>query len=84
MVFDEPDPLDFEEYLDQMDSERKKMLEDVALSLRAKIELETAREYYGQGFRSGLKIGVGVTSLLTFVPLLVILILYYGFNWSLT
>ena len=45
MVFDEPDPLDFEEYLDQMDSERKKMLEDVALSLRAKVELETARTY---------------------------------------
>jgi len=84
MVLDEPDPLDFEEYLDRMDSERKKMLEDVALSLRAKVELEVAREYYGQGFRSGLKIGVAVTSLLTFVPLLVILILYYGFNWSLT
>lgn len=85
MVFDEPDPLDFEEYLDQMDSERKKMLEDVALSLRAKIELETAREYYGQGFRSGLKLGIaGTTFVLTFVPFLVILVLYYGFNWSLT
>jgi hypothetical protein len=56
-MLDEPDPLDFDEYLERMDDERKKYLEEVALSLRAKIELETAKTYFGQGFRKGFLTG---------------------------
>lgn len=66
-MLDEPDPLDYDEYLAQMDSERKKYLEEVALSLRAKIELETAKTYFGQGFRKGFLTGSTITFALTFV-----------------
>lgn len=78
-MLDEPDPLDFEEYLERMDSERKKYLEEVALSLRAKVELETAKTYFGQGFRKGFLTGALGTILLTFVAGLVYyLIMTYG------
>lgn len=80
-MLDEPDPLDFEEYLDRMDEERKKMLEDVALSLRAKVELETAREYFSQGFRKGIKIGALTSFLLTSMAFLVYYVLYLV-TWS--
>jgi hypothetical protein len=66
-MLDEPDPLDFDEYLERMDSERKKYLEEVALSLRAKVELETAKKYFGQGFRKGFLTGSLNTIALTFV-----------------
>ena len=66
-MLDEPDPLDFDEYLERMDSDRKKYLEEVALSLRAKVELETAKTYFGQGFRKGFLTGSLSTITLTFV-----------------
>jgi hypothetical protein len=70
-MLDEPDPLDFDEYLERMDDERKKYLEEVALSLRAKIELETAKTYFGQGFRKGFLTGSLNTIALTFVAIAV-------------
>ena len=76
-MLDEPDPLDFEEYLERMDSERKKYLEDVALSLRAKVELETAKTYFGQGFRKGLLTGILSTFTLTFAVGLVYYLVEY-------
>lgn len=70
-MLDEPDPLDFDEYLERMDDERKKYLEEVALSLRAKVELETAKTYFGQGFRKGFLVGALNTIALTFVAIAV-------------
>ena len=76
-MLDEPDPLDFDEYLEQMDSERKKYLEEVALSLRAKVELETAKTYFSQGFRKGFLAGsLNTIVFCALVSLLVILFVY--------
>jgi len=81
-MLDEPDPLDFEEYLERMDSERKKLLEEVALSLRAKVELETAKTYFGQGFRKGFLTGSISTIAFTFAAGLVYYLVEYLLNRS--
>ena len=80
-MLDEPDPDAYEDYLERMDSERRKNLEDIALSLRAKVELETARTYFGQGFRKGFLVGALNTIVLTFVAVLVYYMIEHV-NWS--
>ena len=80
-MLDEPDPDAYEQYLERMDSERKKYLEDIALSLRAKVELETARKYFGQGFRKGFLVGALNTFVLTIVAVLVYYVIEHV-NWS--